>query len=132
MPKEPTLSVHAGRNPSKTIQMPRRRQTPSEASKASRELAAASRRDQNAALAAELETYQEQQDAFITKLADSYGRTQEYMRKLVCSGVRYTGTRAPNLKNAIAHEYSRKAREGECLHCNVFAKKLTRFFRGRA
>ncbi|KAJ7791494.1 hypothetical protein B0H13DRAFT_2394254 [Mycena leptocephala] len=94
--------------------------------KASRELAATNRCKQNAALAAELKTYQEQQDVFIAKIADSYGRTQEYMRKLMCSGVHYAGTRAPNLKNVIAHKYPRKAREeGEPSNVHEFDDVLS-------
>lgn len=105
-------------------------QTQSETSKASRELAATNRCKQNAVLAAKLKTYQEQQDMFIAKIANSYGRTQEYMCRLMCSGVHYAGTRAPNLKNVIAHEYPRKARKGECLHDCMFAKELTHFLEG--
>ncbi|KAJ7868473.1 hypothetical protein B0H13DRAFT_1897049 [Mycena leptocephala] len=106
-----TLSAPAQRNPSKTVQPVRRRQPQSQATKASRELANQQRRDQAERLENDLQDYFDTQAKFITDLCDRYGRSEEYIRKLVCHGVRFANKRAPNLRNAIGHDLSLKAKE---------------------
>jgi hypothetical protein len=130
MPKEPTLSAHAARNPSQRVQQPRKRQ--SDATKATRALLVEQRHEQSLALDADLEEHHAKQEELIETLALKYGRTEEYMRTLVCNGAKYGNKRGVNTKNAILHEYCNKAREGECLFKCYFAGIDTFCFRGRS
>ncbi|KAJ7777822.1 hypothetical protein DFH07DRAFT_950873 [Mycena maculata] len=124
MPKVPTLSSHAARNPSRTIQPTRKRR--SEASRATRALATERRHQQAEELEADLEEHYRVQDELIQALAEKYGRTGTYIWKIVCNGVRYGVKRAPNLRNAIAHDLSKKAREeGGASNLREFEYELT-------
>ncbi|KAJ7858439.1 hypothetical protein B0H13DRAFT_1901820 [Mycena leptocephala] len=106
-----TLSAPAQRNPSKPVQPVRHHQPQSQATKASRELANQQRRNQAERLENNLQDYFNTQAKFINDLCDRYGRSEEYIRKLVCHGVRFANKRAPNLRNAIGHNLSLKAKE---------------------
>ncbi|KAJ7801386.1 hypothetical protein B0H14DRAFT_2615357 [Mycena olivaceomarginata] len=101
MPKEPTLSAHAARNPSQR----------SDATKATRALLVEQHHKQNLALDADLEEHHAKQEELIETLVLKYGRTDEYIRKLVCNGAKYGNKHGVNMKNAILHEYCNKARE---------------------
>ncbi|KAJ7870833.1 hypothetical protein B0H14DRAFT_2571153 [Mycena olivaceomarginata] len=57
------------------------------------------------------EEHHAKQEELIETLALKYGRTEEYMRTLVCNGAKYGNKRGVNTKNAILHEYCNKARE---------------------
>ncbi|KAJ7301345.1 hypothetical protein DFH08DRAFT_993809 [Mycena albidolilacea] len=95
MPKEPTLSAHAARNPSQPVQQPRKRQ--SDATKATRALLVEQRHEQNLALDADLEEHHAKQEELIETLALKYGRAEEYMRTLVCNGAS-TATNAGSIR----------------------------------
>ncbi|KAJ7772494.1 hypothetical protein B0H14DRAFT_2632322 [Mycena olivaceomarginata] len=99
MPKEPTLSAHATRNPSQPVQQPRKRQ--SDATKATRALLVERRHEQTLALDADLEEHHAKQEELIETLALKYGRTEEYMRTLVCNGAKYGNKCGVNTRNAI-------------------------------
>jgi hypothetical protein len=86
----------------------------------------------NLALDADLEEHHAKQEELIETLVLKYGRTDEYIRKLVCNGAKYGNKRGVNMKNAILHEYCNKAREGECLSKCYFAGIDTFCFRGQS
>ncbi|KAJ7790242.1 hypothetical protein B0H14DRAFT_3501917 [Mycena olivaceomarginata] len=52
-----------------------------------------------------------QQEELIETLVLRYGRTEEYIRKVVCNGAKYGNRRGVNTKNAIMHEYCNRARD---------------------
>ncbi|KAJ7823740.1 hypothetical protein B0H13DRAFT_1919507 [Mycena leptocephala] len=106
-----TLSAPAQRNPSKPVQPVRHRQPQSQATKASRELANQQWRNQAEQLENDLQDYFDTQAKFINNLCDRYGRSEEYIRKLVCHGVRFANKHVPNLRNAIGHDLLLKAKE---------------------
>ncbi|KAF7372628.1 hypothetical protein MVEN_00125900 [Mycena venus] len=108
MPKEPTLSTHAAHNTSRPVQQPRKH---SAATQATRTLLVEKRNEQALALEADLEKHYAEQEQLIETLVLKYGRTEEYIRKVVCNGVKYGSRRAVNTKNMIAHEYCNKARD---------------------
>ncbi|KAJ7727655.1 hypothetical protein DFH07DRAFT_970076 [Mycena maculata] len=84
--KTPILSAHASRNPTKAVQKPRARGPQSDAVKATlKKISKPSHWD--------------------------YDKPKKYIRQVLENGVKYTGKRAPSLKNAIAHDLSKKARE---------------------
>lgn len=123
MPRPATPSAHASRNPSKPAQQPRKRQ--SQATKASRALATAQRLDQDLALEAKFEEFFQDRENTIVTLAKDFSKSEAYIRKVLTNGVRYGGKRAVSLKNAIRHELSIKAKEGEW-HYNVAHLKMWR------
>jgi hypothetical protein len=45
------------------------------------------------------------------ELAATYTKTENYIRQVPDNSVRYTKKHTPSLKNAIAHNLSKKARE---------------------
>jgi hypothetical protein len=112
MPKEPTLSAHAARNPTKPVQQPRRR-TESQATKASRALAAEQRADNDLALTAAFNEIFIQREEDIKTLAKEYSKTEVYIRQVLENSTKYTGKRALSLKNAITHRLSKEARDSE-------------------
>lgn len=105
----PTLSTHAARNPTKPPQEPRRR---SAATQATRNLLAEKRNVQAALLEDDLQELFDAQEVAIQRLASKYERTEDYIRRIVCNGAKYSGKRAPTLYHAILHDYSKKARNG--------------------
>ncbi|KAJ7803380.1 hypothetical protein B0H14DRAFT_2613398 [Mycena olivaceomarginata] len=108
MPKEVTLSTHAARNASRPVQQPQKR---SAATQATRALQVEHRNEQALALEADLEKHYAQQEELIETLVLRYGRTEEYIRKVVCNGAKYGNRRGVNTKNAIMHEYCNRARD---------------------
>ncbi|KAJ7811947.1 hypothetical protein B0H14DRAFT_3479266 [Mycena olivaceomarginata] len=108
MPKEVTLSTHAAHNASRPVQQPRKR---SAATQATRALQAEHRNEQALALEADLEKHYAQQEELIKTLVLRYGRTEEYIRKVVCNGAKYGNRCGVNTKNAIMHEYCNRARD---------------------
>ncbi|KAJ7856052.1 hypothetical protein B0H14DRAFT_2579006 [Mycena olivaceomarginata] len=83
----------------------------SDATKATRALLIKQCHKQSLALDADLEEHHAKQEELIEMLALKYGRTEEYMRTLVCNGAKYGNKHGVNTKNAILHEYCNKARE---------------------
>jgi hypothetical protein len=80
-------------------------------------LQAERRNEQALALEADLEKHYMQQEELIETLVLRYGRTEEYIRKVVCNGAKYGNRRGVNTKNAIMHKYCNRARDGECHVC---------------
>ncbi|KAF7365828.1 hypothetical protein MVEN_00456900 [Mycena venus] len=110
MPKEPTLSAHAARNPTKPVQQPRRRHE-SQATKASRALAAEQRADNDLALTTKFNEIFMQREEDIKTLAKDFNKTENYIRQVLENCIHYTGKRGLSLKNAITHRLSKEARE---------------------
>ncbi|KAJ7814813.1 hypothetical protein B0H14DRAFT_2603859 [Mycena olivaceomarginata] len=110
MPKEPTLSAHAARNPTKPVQQPRRRQA-SQASKASRALAAEQRADNDLALTAKFNEIFLQREEDIKTLSSNFSKPESYICQVLENRTHYAGKHAPSLKNAITHRLSKEARE---------------------
>ncbi|KAJ7839847.1 hypothetical protein B0H14DRAFT_3697277 [Mycena olivaceomarginata] len=110
MPKAPTLSAHAARNPTKPVQQPRQRHE-SQASKASRALAAEQRADNDLALTAKFNEIFLQREEDIKTLTRDFSKTENYIRQVLENRTHYAGKRAPSLKNAITHRLSKEARE---------------------
>ncbi|KAJ7807199.1 hypothetical protein B0H14DRAFT_3483504 [Mycena olivaceomarginata] len=81
------------------------------ATQATRALQAERRNEQALALEADLEKHYAQQEELIETLVLRYGRTEEYIRKVVCNGAKYGNRRGVNTKNAIMHEYCNRARD---------------------
>ncbi|KAJ7806943.1 hypothetical protein B0H14DRAFT_3483723 [Mycena olivaceomarginata] len=104
------LSAHAARNPTKPVQQPRRR-TESQATKASRALAAEQRADNDLALTAAFNEIFTQREEDIKTLAKEYSKTEVYICQVLENSTKYTGKRALSLKNAITHRLSKEARD---------------------
>ncbi|KAJ7738680.1 hypothetical protein DFH07DRAFT_966015 [Mycena maculata] len=107
--KAPTLSAHSKRNPSKVPQQPRKRV--SDTAKAMRVLFTQKRKEQAAALEEDLKEHWEAQEELIETLVLRYNRTEDYIRKVVCNGIKYGAKRAPSLYHAILHNICKKKRE---------------------
>ncbi|KAJ7066290.1 hypothetical protein C8F01DRAFT_1079919 [Mycena amicta] len=107
---QPTLSAHASRNPTQPVQEPRHRQQ-SQATKASKALAAEGRQEKDMALEARFKAIFDQREDDIKALAQEFNKPEKYIRQVLENGVRYTNKRGPNLKNAIRHDLAVKARE---------------------
>ncbi|KAJ7209359.1 hypothetical protein B0H12DRAFT_1278973 [Mycena haematopus] len=113
MPRQPpVLSAHATRHPDKPVQ-PTRKRGQSQASKASRALAAAARSENNAALEERYKELFASREEDIKTLARDYNKPESEIRRVLENGVRYTGKRAVSLKNAITHDLSKTAREND-------------------
>ncbi|KAJ7857277.1 hypothetical protein B0H14DRAFT_3447978 [Mycena olivaceomarginata] len=110
MPKEPTLSAHTARNPTKPVQQPRQRQV-SQATKATRALAVEQRAENDLALTAKFNEIFIQREEDIKTLAKEYKKTETYIRQVLENSTHYTGKRALSLKNAITHRLSQEARD---------------------
>ncbi|KAJ7310665.1 hypothetical protein DFH08DRAFT_974348 [Mycena albidolilacea] len=110
MPKEPTLSAHAASNPTKPVQQPRQRNE-SQATKASRALAAEQRTDNDLALTAKFNEIFFQREEDIKTLAKEYSKTEVYIRQVLENSTKYTSKHALSLKNAITHRLSQEARD---------------------
>ncbi|KAK7040637.1 hypothetical protein R3P38DRAFT_2374949, partial [Favolaschia claudopus] len=124
MPSEPTLSAHASRNPLKPVQPSRQRQKQSDATKASRALAAELRRDREAAFEARVDEFFQLRADTIEELATEFGKTKDLVTKILVNGKGYGGKRSVNLKNAIAHDLTLQANEaGE--DGDLFISKLS-------
>ncbi|KAJ7685781.1 hypothetical protein DFH06DRAFT_1358485 [Mycena polygramma] len=106
-------SAHASRNPTKPVQQPRARARGalSEAAKASRALKTELRLENDRALEKRFAEIFARREEHIVNLAKEFDRGEGYIRKVLENGARYTGKRAPSLKNAIMHHLSKKARE---------------------
>lgn len=113
----PTLSTHAKRHPEKQPQQPRKR---SLATTATRKLNATKRDEEQEALEEDLADHFQGQEELIKTLAVKYGRTEQYMRTVVCNGAKYSGKRPPSIYHAIVHDQAKKAQEGACLILSPF------------
>ncbi|KAF8158742.1 hypothetical protein K438DRAFT_1986163 [Mycena galopus ATCC 62051] len=111
MAKVPALSSHAKRNPGKAVQSSRKRKQPAESSKASRALAVARRLQNRISLNEDTDAWFTAREDKIKELSVKHGKTIPYIRKLLCNAVWYAPKRGVNLKNAIVHDRSLKAKE---------------------
>ena len=113
MLKEAALSTHASRSPTKPVQQPRQRNE-SQATRASRKLAAAERLQNDLALEARFKEKFAEREADIKSIALEFGKTENYVSQVLENSAHYTGKRALSLKNAISHRLSKEARDSEC------------------
>ncbi|KAJ7853840.1 hypothetical protein B0H14DRAFT_3136743 [Mycena olivaceomarginata] len=112
MPKAPTLSAHAARNPAKPVQQPRQRHE-SQATKASRALAVAQRMDNDLALTAK----------FNEIFRAARGRHQNAHEGVQQDRDLHSPSPREFLKNAITHRLSKEAKDnGEA--CNAHNEKI--------
>jgi hypothetical protein len=115
MLKEPTLSAHAARDPTKPVQQPLQCNE-SQATKASRVLAAEQQADNDLALMAKFNEIFLQCEEDIKTFVKDYSKAESYIRQVLENGTHYTGKCALNLKNTITHRLSKEARENECVN----------------
>ncbi|KAJ7145932.1 hypothetical protein C8R44DRAFT_863757 [Mycena epipterygia] len=120
MPKAappPKASAHASRNPLDFVQQPRKRTSKKSASalsdavKASRAAANEERRLLDLGLEEAFAEKFTEREEDIAELAHKFKKSPKYIRQVLENGVRYTGKRAPSIRNAIMHDLSKKARE---------------------
>jgi hypothetical protein len=109
MPK--TLSTHATRNPTRAVQQPRQR-TKSTASKNTNTLAASNRGAKKRALEDDIEEFYVDFQDKVAALAIKHDRKQQYIKKRLSNGAQFKQRRAANIRNAIMHDISKKAKEG--------------------
>ncbi|KAJ7726081.1 hypothetical protein B0H14DRAFT_3519191 [Mycena olivaceomarginata] len=88
-----------------------RRHHESQATKASRALAAEQRADNELALTAKFNKIFLQHEEDIKTLTRDFSKTENYIRQVLENRTHYTGKRALSLKNAITHRLSKEARE---------------------
>lgn len=112
MPQTPGLSTLAKRNPTKPVQAPRKRRNDSAATKATKALESAERAGRMNALYADVDQFYEEKAEREDSLALKHHQKKSYIRKLLNNSA-YKKKRGVNLYNAIIHDLSIKAREGE-------------------
>ncbi|KAJ7919779.1 hypothetical protein B0H13DRAFT_1605887, partial [Mycena leptocephala] len=110
MPK--TLSTHATRNPTRAVQQPRQR-TKSTASKNTNTLAASNRGAKKRALEDDIEEFYVDFQDKVAALAIKHDRKQQYIKKRLSNGAQFKQRRAGNIRNAIMHDMSKKAKEDD-------------------
>ncbi|KAJ7803594.1 hypothetical protein B0H13DRAFT_2493334 [Mycena leptocephala] len=108
MPK--TLSTHATRNPTRAVQQPRQR-TKSTASKNTNTLAASNRGAKKRALEDDIEEFYVDFQDKVAALAIKHDRKQQYIKKRLSNSAQFKQRRAGNIRNAIMHDMSKKAKE---------------------
>ncbi|KAJ6533839.1 hypothetical protein B0H10DRAFT_2449501 [Mycena sp. CBHHK59/15] len=102
-------SAHAYRNPAKAVQ-PSRHRGKSTASKETKALNAAERLRRRINFDVDLDTFYAFRSAEITRIAKAHSKKEDAVRKLLSNATQYKVTRRPNLRNAIIHDRSRKAK----------------------
>ncbi|KAJ7726039.1 hypothetical protein DFH07DRAFT_970650 [Mycena maculata] len=108
MAKE-TLSTHAARNPTRGTQPTRARTGKSSATKKSNVIS--SSKQKALALAADVELHSQSVNETIQRLAVKHSRKPVYIKKLLTHGKQFKQRRANNIRNAIMHDLSVKAKE---------------------
>ncbi|KAJ7694860.1 hypothetical protein B0H17DRAFT_931362 [Mycena rosella] len=106
----PKLSGHATRNPHKAIKKSRQRAALSEASKASKVLATALRKERQMLLEDDVDEFYAYRAGEIVRLATKHSVTPDTVRKMICNTTQFKTTRALNLRNAIMHDRAVKAK----------------------
>ncbi|KAJ6522109.1 hypothetical protein DFH09DRAFT_1424189 [Mycena vulgaris] len=104
-------SAHSQRNPRKPIIPARRRQTQSQASRASKELEAALRKERQMRLDDDIDAFYALRAQRITEIAQDHGKSEKAIRAIISNTTQYKASRAPNLRNAIIHDRAVKAKE---------------------
>ncbi|KAJ7830494.1 hypothetical protein B0H14DRAFT_3464740 [Mycena olivaceomarginata] len=90
----------------------RRRPTASGAAKATAALRKEEARLQRCAYEQEIETFNEHRDREIARIAKRFGKTDRYVRGVLCHKSSFKTTRKKNLCNAIKHDRALKAKAG--------------------
>ncbi|KAJ7756081.1 hypothetical protein DFH07DRAFT_773274 [Mycena maculata] len=108
MAKE-TLSTHAARNPTRETQPTRARTGKSSATKKSNVIS--SSKEKALALAADVELHSQSVNETIQRLALKHSRKPVYIKKLLTHGKQFKQRHANNIRNAIMHDLSVKAKE---------------------
>ncbi|KAJ7812660.1 hypothetical protein B0H14DRAFT_3478701 [Mycena olivaceomarginata] len=103
-------STHAIRNPGKAVQQVRRRPTASGAAKATAALQKEEARLQRRAYEQEIEAFNEHRDQEIARISKKFGKTDRYVRGVLCHKSFLKTTRKKNLRNAIKYDRALKAR----------------------
>ncbi|KAJ7898208.1 hypothetical protein B0H14DRAFT_2557248 [Mycena olivaceomarginata] len=106
----PATSTHAIRNPGKAVQQVHRRPTASGAAKATVVLQKEEARLQRHAYEQEVESFNEHRDREIARIAKKFGKTDRYVRSVLCHKSSVKTTRRKNLRNAIKYDRALKAR----------------------
>ncbi|KAJ6547647.1 hypothetical protein B0H19DRAFT_1266549 [Mycena capillaripes] len=109
----PALSTIAARNPTRAVQPPRKRgkSGKSNASRATNTLATNESREKRLQLEQEVEDHVIDFQAKVTSLSIKYGRKENYIKKLLGNSAQYAQKRGLNIRNAIMHDLSVKAKE---------------------
>ncbi|KAJ7813872.1 hypothetical protein B0H14DRAFT_3477509 [Mycena olivaceomarginata] len=102
--------THAIRNPGKAVQQVRHRPTASGAAKATASLKKEEARLQRRAYEQDIEAFNEHRDREIARIAKKYGKTDRYVRGVLCHKSSVKTTRRKNLRNAIKYDRALKAR----------------------
>ncbi|KAJ6603101.1 hypothetical protein B0H10DRAFT_2229866 [Mycena sp. CBHHK59/15] len=105
-----TKSAHALRNPGKRVQTSRKRSSLSSAAKATKALQTAERKRRQMKLDDDVDTFYMYHNMEITRIAKDNGRSEKAVRAMLCNSSQFKATRAPNLRNAIIHDLSMKAK----------------------
>lgn len=109
----PALSTHAVRNQTRAVK-PTRKRGKSGASNNSNKVATEARAAARVVLEADVEEHYEDFQAKVTTLSIKHGKKERYIRKLLSNGTQYKKRRALNIRNAIVHDLSLKAKDGAC------------------
>ncbi|KAJ7735268.1 hypothetical protein DFH07DRAFT_780061 [Mycena maculata] len=107
------LSSHAARNPTRQTQPTRTRTRKSSATTNSN--GSTARAEKARALAADVELHLKAVNETIQSLAVKHGQKAAYIKKLLTHGKQFKQRRANNIRNAIMHDLSMKAKKGEFL-----------------
>lgn len=107
------FSTWSQRNPDKST-IPSRPPRPkaTDAEKATRALRAQAARIKREELAAELELFEDEQEAKLKELAEKHGRSLDYVTQLLRTSSHYKQKRAPSLHNAILYDKTLKLNAG--------------------
>ncbi|KAJ6619402.1 hypothetical protein B0H10DRAFT_1178866 [Mycena sp. CBHHK59/15] len=103
--------AHAYRNPAKAVQ-PSHHRGKSTASKETKALNAAERLWRRINFDLDLDVFYTFRSAEITWIAKAHSKKEDVVHKLLSNATQYTVTCRPNLRNAIIHDRSRKAKAG--------------------
>jgi hypothetical protein len=109
----PTTTTWAERNPQKKVQAVRTRRKLTDAEKAGRKIRLQAKRDENAALTADLEQYQQEMDEKLLELARKHSCKPDRLSKLLNTSSVFRKSRKANLHNAIVHKKAREENAGQ-------------------
>jgi hypothetical protein len=122
----PATSTHTIRNPGKAVQQVRRHPTASGAAKATAVLQKEEARLQRRAYEQEVESFNKHRDREIACIAKKFGKTDRYVRGVLCHKSSVKTTRRKNLRNAIKYDRALKARAaGTYLNASLESKADT-------
>ncbi|KAJ7685968.1 hypothetical protein B0H17DRAFT_1204518, partial [Mycena rosella] len=120
-------AAHAERNLGQPVQLSRRREGDSAATKASKALKKSERKAKHKQLEDELDNWFGHRDSEIMRVALALSMKPLAVRKLFCNTSRLKTRRAPSLRNAIIHDRALTAKRGGML-LDLFERTGTRGF----